>query len=160
MTELAAELIYTNPNESEALAKQAIDISKKLKYYQGTSKAYYVLCVSYDIRGDYVQAAENAQYGISLIQSYEYLDVKKEIYGSLLNGLGLAYYHQSRYNDALTSFFSALKIFSDSNNIPRLANLNNNIGLVYHDLQDLDKALVLQQHRADLHSKKGIFFCP
>ncbi len=142
MTDLAAELIYTNPNESEELAKQAIDISKKLKYYQGTSKAYYVLCVSYDIRGDYLQAAESAQSGISLIQSHEHLDVRKEIFGSLLNGLGLAYYHQSRYNDALTSFFSALKIFSDSNNIPRLANLNNNIGLVYHDLQDLDKALV------------------
>ena len=142
MTDLAAELIYTNPKESEELAEQAIDLSKKLKYYQGTSKAYYVLCVSYDIRGDYVQAAESAQSGISIIQSHEHLDVRKEIYGSLLNGLGLAYYHQSRYNEALTSFFHALKIFSDSKNIPRLANLNNNIGLVYHDLQDLDKALV------------------
>lgn len=141
LNNLAFELIYTNPQESEKLALENIKYSESINYYKGLAKAYQVLGVSHDIRGNYVAAVESNQSGIDIVLKYESIKKDKDIYPSLLNGLGLAYYHQSKYNEALTYFFQGLKILENSKNSLRVANLNNNIGLVYHDLQDIDKAL-------------------
>lgn len=140
LMDLAMELIYTNPQESEKLASQAILISKKIDDPSGIAKAFQIVSISHDIRGNYSKAFESAQFGIDIILDYN-LTHEKELYSALLNVRGLALYHQSRYNEALASFFAALKIINTTNNITRLAHLHSNIGLVYHDLHNSEKAL-------------------
>ncbi len=141
LTELAMEYVYTNPQESEKLAVEAVELCKTVDYFNGAAKAYHVLCISYDIRGDYVKAIESATAGVEFIKYHKHIDSEREVYAGLLNGIGLAYYHQSKYSEALTSFFSALKALDQSSQYLRVANVYNNIGLVYHDLAQLDKAL-------------------
>ncbi|NOS91946.1 MAG: tetratricopeptide repeat protein [Cyclobacteriaceae bacterium] len=141
LTELAMEYVYTNPQKSEKLALEGVALSKTVDYFKGAAKAYHVLSISYDIRGDYVKAIESATAGVEFLQHHQAIDSEREVYASLLNGIGLAYYHQSKYNEALTSFFSALKALDPSSQYLRVANVYNNIGLVYHDLTQLDKAL-------------------
>lgn len=140
LTELALELVYTNPQKSEKLALDAIALSKTVDYFKDAAKAYDVLCVSYDIQGEYLKAIESGKDGIKFLQYYQQVDSERALYASLLNGIGLAYYHQSKYNEALTSFFSALKALDQSSEYFLFANVYNNIGLVYHDLSQLDKA--------------------
>jgi signal transduction histidine kinase/tetratricopeptide (TPR) repeat protein len=141
LNNLAFELIYTNPQESEKLALEAIKYSEDINYYKGVAKAYHVLGVSYDIRGNYVLASGSFQSGINVLSMHESVKADRGIHASLLNGLGLAYYHQSRYSEALTCFFQSIKLLESSKDNPRLGNLHNNIGLVYHDLREYDKAL-------------------
>jgi signal transduction histidine kinase/DNA-binding response OmpR family regulator/Tfp pilus assembly protein PilF len=140
LMDLAMELIYTNPQESEKLASEAALMSRKIDYPRGIAKAFQIASISHDIRGNYSKAVESAQAGIDAIQEYNLMH-EKELNAALLNVQGLALYHQSRYNEALTSFFAALKIINTTKNITRLAHLYSNIGLVYHDLHDLEKAL-------------------
>jgi signal transduction histidine kinase/DNA-binding response OmpR family regulator/Tfp pilus assembly protein PilF len=139
LTDLAKELSYTNPQESEKLATQAITLSKDIDYHRGTAQAYYVLSVLHDLLGNYQKAAESALAGIEIVLKYESIDSDQEIYSSLLSGVGTAYYHQSKYNEALTYYFNALTVSPNSKKLTMTA--NNGIGLIYHDLQELDKAL-------------------
>jgi signal transduction histidine kinase/DNA-binding response OmpR family regulator/Tfp pilus assembly protein PilF len=141
LTDLAMEFVYTDPQKSEKLAVEAIALCKTLDYHKGVAKAYHVLCISYDIRGEYIKAIESGTAGVDLLLNYQQVDSERELYAGLLNGIGLAYYHQSKYNEALTSFFSALKALDQSSEYLRVADVYNNIGLVYHDLSQLDKAL-------------------
>jgi signal transduction histidine kinase/tetratricopeptide (TPR) repeat protein len=141
LNNVAFELIYTSPQESEKLALEAIKYSEGINYYKGVAKAYHVLGVSHDIRGNYIDAAASFQSGINIISTNEAAKIDVGTHASLLNGLGLAYYHQSKYSEALTYFFQAIKLLESSRDNLRLGNLHNNIGLVYHDLREYDKAL-------------------
>ncbi len=141
LTELAMDFVYSNPQKSEKLALDAIALCKTIGDFKEAAKAYQVLCVSYDIRGDYLKAIESGNAGIKFLQNYLQVESERELYAGLLNGIGLSYYHQSKYNEALTSFFSALKALDELSEYILVANVYNNIGLVYYDLSQLDKAL-------------------
>ncbi|MBI3218258.1 MAG: response regulator [Bacteroidetes bacterium] len=141
LTELATEFVHSNPQKSEKLALEAIALCKSVDYFKRAPKAYCVLCVSYDIQGEYIKAIESGTAGVEFLKKYLQVDFERELHAELLNGIGLAYYHQSKYNEALTYFFSALKALDQSSEYPRVANIYSNIGFVYHDLSQSNKAL-------------------
>lgn len=154
LTDLAMELIYTNPQESERFASEAITLSEQIDYPLGIAKAYHALSISHDIRGNYQQAVESAKAGIAVTSPEQNGDKERTIYSSLLNVLGLAYYHQSKYNLALNAFFEALEINAD--HWPKACNLYNNIGLCYHDLGDLAKAQEYYEKSFELAEKSNL----
>ncbi len=142
LNKLAYELVFTQPAESELLAKESIELADRLDFTRGLAHGYQVLGISHDIRGNYQEGIDANQAGIERIQQLNMQTPSvKELYGALLNGLALGYYHQSNYQQALEVFLDALRLAEQSSNKMRLANVYNNMGLVYHDLKEFDRAL-------------------
>lgn len=68
----------------------------------------------------------------------KYLDGEKRA----LNGLALSYYSISKFDLALRYHFESLKIREEEGNQKDIAIATNNIGLVYYQLNDFNKALI------------------
>lgn len=58
-----------------------------------------------------------------------------------LKNIGITYYYQGKYLEALDHYRQSLKIFTDIQDNVGIANMYSNIGVVYYDQGDLTKAL-------------------
>lgn len=67
--------------------------------------------------------------------------------------IGLGYYHQGELGQALEHYQKAEAIFLNIKNIHGLRTVYNNIGIVYDDWQDCDKALQYYQMNLDLQDE-------
>lgn len=137
LTSLAYEIVFSDPEEAQELANQAIDEAAQLEYAKGLLSGYRVLGISHDLRSEYVQAID--AYKKAMPIALQLNDPAQT--ASVQNVLGVAYYHLSQYNVALEYLLEALKLTEKAGNPRYLANIFTNIGLVYHDQNDLDKAL-------------------
>ncbi|HRW99274.1 MAG TPA: tetratricopeptide repeat protein, partial [Cyclobacteriaceae bacterium] len=137
LTSLAYEIVFSDPEEAQELANQAIDEAAQLEYAKGLLSGYRVLGISHDLRSEYVQAID--AYKKAMPIALQLNDPAQT--ASVQNVLGVAYYHLSQYNVALEYLLEALKLTEKAGNPRYLANIFTNIGLVYHDQNDLDRAL-------------------
>ncbi|PKN73583.1 MAG: hypothetical protein CVU50_02380 [Candidatus Cloacimonetes bacterium HGW-Cloacimonetes-3] len=67
--------------------------------------------------------------------------------------IGLGHYHQGELAGAMENYKKAETIFLATNNIHGLRTVYNNIGIVYDDWQDCDKALQYYQMNLDLQQE-------
>lgn len=67
--------------------------------------------------------------------------------------IGLGYYHQGELAQAMENYKQAEAVFVKINDIPGLRAVYNNIGIVYDDWQDCEKALHYYQMNLDLQQE-------
>ncbi|MGE0588139.1 MAG: tetratricopeptide repeat protein [Cyclobacteriaceae bacterium] len=137
LNSLAYEVVFSDPEEAQELANQAIEEATELEDAKGLLGGYRVLGISHDLRSEYVQAIDAYKKAMPIALQLN----EPSQTASVQNVLGVAYYHLSQYNIALEYFLGALKLSEKTGNPRYLANIYTNIGLVYHDQNDLDKAL-------------------
>ena len=77
---------------------------------------------------------------------------KKEIAKALKN-IGIAYYYIGFLDSSLEFYKKAIKEFNAIGDLAQVANINNNIGLIYTDWSDYEKALIYYQRCLKIEEK-------
>lgn len=113
----------------------ALTYFKQSKNLEGEAKVYNNIGNLYS-EIDYEKALENFIKSLSLAQK---LDIKDLIAGLYLN-IGTACLRKKNYNKALTYYEKSLLMFTKLNNTIGLTQSLQNLGLIYFNLNQLDKA--------------------
>lgn len=139
LNQLAFKLKFNNPQGAEQYAREAIRYAEDLRYYRGMAHGYQVLGISQDVRGQFREAITSYEKGLNIMTTHNVDDIPLVL--SLHNVLGIAYYHQGNYNDALKIYLELVPAFEKRGDRDRLGKVLLNIGLVHHDQRNYDAAL-------------------
>jgi two-component system, NtrC family, sensor kinase len=125
-------------------AQPVIDVLlEKLNYYNSkgvsdTAKAQVLIDLSYEYHRS--EPAKGVLYGMQALTLADSLKWKKGI-ASSNNRVGLSYWAQSDFAQALEYQFHALQVFEEIDDRNGIATVLGNIGLAYDGQQDYTKAL-------------------
>lgn len=150
--------LYTKPERSLALARQALAQAQQLNYSKGIAAAYNNLGSYYYNSGNYAEAMRYQQLALALRRArHDEFGVAQ----SLLN-IGNAYYGQGRLPQAVNSYLAALRFSEKLKRDGLSAMLYTNIANVYSDLQNNDAALANMfkaiSTRQRIHDVDGLSF--
>jgi signal transduction histidine kinase len=130
------EIVYSNPKSALEYAKNALTISKKLKYPQGEASSLSRIGIYFDVIGNFDSAIFFYQKSLEIHQKIKNL---KGI-GASYSNLGLVYLNKGDYYNSLKYFQSAIKPLTQIKNYQFLGNCYNNIGLLYYELKVFGKS--------------------
>ncbi|WP_440998427.1 tetratricopeptide repeat protein [Fodinibius sp. SL11] len=130
------ELSFADPDRAITFAGQALEIAQEINYPEGIAKAHRELGYSNGVMGNFEEALNHHQKGISYNRkSGDTLGIISQ-----LNDIGNLYKTQTQYDTALEYFFQALEL-SEANDAERaIASIAGNIGLVYFELENEERA--------------------
>lgn len=126
----------SNFNESEGLAKKAIDRLHDKPVSLVTSEAYKNLGTVYYAKGHFQQAI---QYYTQSLEISQLLNDKRAIANSY-NNLGSVYYRQNNFDKALDHLQKCLAIREEIGDRSGIVYSYNNIGNIYYNRIDYDNA--------------------
>lgn len=127
----------SKPDSLIYLCKQNAERCLHANFSTGTVDAYKNIGVAYWVKGDYTQALDFYQQGLTLAQKVNY---RKGI-GRLLLNISLVYSDQGKYPDALDYNFKSLKICEAINDGKGQALNYNNIAIIYFNQSKYNEAL-------------------
>jgi diguanylate cyclase (GGDEF)-like protein len=133
----AKEISTTYPNKSYIMCKEVYDLSKKNNLRQ--EEGYALIGMSLACRA----MSENNKI---LVYSYRALEIFVESQDSIgqvksLNLIGIAYFYNSVYEQALKYLMQALDLLEQSNDYFLLSCVLNNIGEVYRESMKYKRAI-------------------
>ena len=132
-------LIYTNMHDYNN-AKQHYLLALNLF---SDSLNLAATCFSlYDVYADMGEMDSSKYYLFKSKEIYEKSEVKKRNYGTVLNSVGIMYYHEARYDSAYFYFLESLELYNkykDNFNIARTKDL---IGTLFYRQNNYKKAIV------------------
>ncbi|MCF6184835.1 MAG: tetratricopeptide repeat protein [Bacteroidales bacterium] len=136
LTELSELYIYQNIDSALLYSSNALVLSENLLFDTGTAGAYRELGRINTIAGHYKKA---------LNYFYKALKINDKLKDTLnsgrnLAGIGIIHYYQGNSDKSLDFCLNAVEIFKKKNASEDLANVYNNIGLIYSDYHKLDTA--------------------
>lgn len=165
LSRLGWELMYSNPDTSIILAKQAEQLalkildSDKADSDQDLSTAtkkrlgqvYNCLGVFYWFKSDYATSIFYHQRALTIRRILG--DRKQE--GVSLSNLGLVYKAKGDFNQALKNYFAALSIAIEFNDLGSIPTALSNLGTVYHDLGEHRRAMDFYFASMPFYKKEG-----
>lgn len=143
---IADDYKSSNPKLMENYARQALQLSQKIKYKAEEGNAFLNLGVSQIISGNYPKAIDYLSQAKLIFENEltigtkEELKVKKGLaraYGSM----GIVFSEQSNYAKALQYHLKAVAIYEEMKDEEKTARVYNNIGIVYRSQKEDFKAL-------------------
>ena len=149
LNNLAYKLNYSNPEQAQKNAKEALSKSKDLNYNKGIATAYSMLAIISKNLGKYEQA-------LSLCDSSEYyLDFINDSvgYAGIYNTRGTINYYKSNYRIALKWYKKSYNLYRTHDMLSREAVLLNNLGLAYSELSNYKMSLKYYFDALQLHEK-------
>lgn len=141
---------FSAPEKVADILKESIQLAEKISFEKGLAHAFQVKGVYHDLRSEYDSAIHYYNRAIHIITESKMIG--SALHFTIKNGLGVAYYHQGRYDAALKELLETLELTSSSPANVRRGNILMNIGLVYHDQKDFDQALSYYQQSYDVAS--------
>lgn len=138
LVDLAMDLWSSNPEKTIEYGKQAMELSKQLKYFRGEARSYQLFGVYYWQKNDYVTALEN--YSKSK-QIFENIKDKNGVARAICN-MGIVYGEQGNYSQALDNYLQASTIFQELGDQSKIASTLNSIGNVYKNQKNFEEALI------------------
>jgi len=136
LRELAEYYIGLKNDTSLLLAKQAFDLSEKIKYEKGKIKSQFTMGKVFVFMGNYTRGLE--LYLESLEISEQIDDI--EWTATNLSYIGEVYGYQADYQQSLSYFFKGKSIADQNHLNTTLARILLNIGKTYENLGRLDSA--------------------
>ena len=134
---VAKALRFTNPEAALAKAKLASKQAKVLKEDETFALAEQLLSRLYAEKADYLAAVES---GLAALEVFQRLGLEREVCITYLY-LGVIYRYQ-RQHDRSISYYKEAESIAITNNFDTLtAGIWGNMGNVYYDIGELDKAL-------------------
>jgi len=137
LTELAKELMYSNPDTSIFLSTQALHLAEKQKWKKGMANSYFRLAACNYLKGDYTVALECGNKALRLYEELKDNNGKGRAFGVI----GLVYWNQGNYANALNYQLKALKIDEEIGDKIGISKDLGNIGIVYVNQGDYPRAL-------------------
>ena len=131
-----------NPDSTFLLAMKSLKASEQIGYAIGKVDAYRNIGAYHNVKGEYDQAMNYFEEGLSIAEKNQYWLGLANIY----NSIGLNNYERGNYSDAVIYYLKALGIKEEHLSKLEQSKTLNNLGLVFMDFGDLDKAL-------DYHSR-------
>jgi len=137
LNKIAADLLYVNSDKILDFAKQALDLSEKLKYDYGKAIAYNNLGIYYRTKGIYDMSIDY------FFNSLEIMEKLNDINGIArsYNLIGIIYYYLENYELSLEYYNKALEINIKQQDQKWIAGNSNNVGMIYEIMGDYSKAL-------------------
>lgn len=139
LNKLSWDLCFSNTDSSKKIAENALQLSNKINYKKGAAEAESKLAVIYDISGFPEKALPLF---LSAIKEQEQIKDSSGLSFSY-NNLGLMYYAQYNYPQALYNLKKSLLIDEKTGDKKSAAGSLVNIGIVYTYIDSLDEALQL-----------------
>ncbi len=118
-------------------SQQAIGLANKINYKIGLADAWLAQGTAQQFRSHLQQALQLFQQAGEV-----YLQQKKEDdYANAIDQTGKIYYLLSKYNEALSNYEKAEKIYQKKNNLAGLGTVYSNMSIAYQDKGEKDKAI-------------------
>ncbi len=146
LTRLADELRNLNPEQSMALAQQAIDLAGRINYPKGIAVGYLLL-------GTATSNAGKNQDALLILEKAAVLCEKagdKKNRARAINNIGLVYSNLGDFKEALKRQLLCLKLRKETGDERIIGNSFNNIGNVYERLGNYTDALNMHQSALEI----------
>ena len=129
--------LYQDHKNSRTWYEKALSHFQKVKDTALIAKTERLIGIHYDVTGDLNSARTHISRALDL---YRAIDQKSGI-GECYLSMAVLLHRTHKYSESLTAFVSALQIAKEENR-PQLyvANIYNNIGIVYHEMGFMDSA--------------------
>jgi len=154
LNKLAFHYIFNDAQKASVLLKQSERIARRSKSAFGYSEMINFRGVLMDVSGNSDSAHYYFSRALQLSRKYHFpnLEVRS------INNLGMVYWNQGRFNEALHSFFEALRV---NETLPVSEQINNatcynNIGLIYQELDLNAKALQYHQKAYEIRKRDNL----
>lgn len=128
LNKISDAYIGLNPDSAEAYAYKALELSRRQKNKRQEAEALKNLGMAVSKKGEEEEAIKIFREGVVFCKS----SGEKSVEGDIYRLWGNAFYHQARYDSALTKYLTALTIFREIDNKIKMAGVLNNIGNVYY----------------------------
>ncbi len=133
-TQIANELVFTQPDSARFYAREGLKISKKLKYYDAIFNNCYQLGRIELTQGNLEQAIQYYQEAVSVL---DHLSEKRRALAPMLN-LGYLYDIQNEYVNAYKIYVAGIDLAKQENDSSMLYSFYNNFGSHLKSLGDFD----------------------
>jgi tetratricopeptide (TPR) repeat protein len=146
MNDLAYSYVMTKPEKSEALAFEALELSRRIGYLKGEAKSLNMIANEYRRKGNTLKAMEILLQALKINEKNNYSDGLSNnlgVIGSMLDGMG-------DYRQALRYHFKSKAIREKLNWKQEICIADYTIGTVYKNLNILDSARIFTQQAYDL----------
>lgn len=137
LNELSAEHWYKDPKLSMEYAEEALEISRTLNCKLQLAVSYRFIGINYKNKSNYAKAKQNYEMALQISRELKNEDLTSDI----LNSFALLYWQIGELDQSLKTHFENLKLREALGDSSKIAITNNNIGLVYFDLDDFNNAL-------------------
>jgi signal transduction histidine kinase len=141
LNELAYKLYLIDVEQTLKYAKEANNISSKIRYEKGEAKSLVLIGIYHDEKSDYLEALVFYNRALHI---FEKINDKKGI-TKCYNNIGIIYRYQGDYARALEYYFKSLEIAEELNDKVSIGKSYNNIGVIYFYQSDYAKSLEYYQ---------------
>ena len=144
---LALEFVNNDPDTAMYFGNEALQLATKLNYKVGIAEAYLWMGYARMNLGQYDDALKFSNRAFKI---YAQLFTSENIVDKALinkqkarayNNIGMIYWFQGNYPEALNNYFASLEIRKEINDKKGIAGCYNNIGLVFSDQGNYTEAL-------------------
>lgn len=151
LTDLAYEYQSAGSDRSLSLAREALKLSRTLKYHKGEVVATRRLGGYYYQRADYPSALK-------------YFNLNERLAAGIgdssalawaLNGKGTVFHSKSDYPQALQNYLRAVKIFEKIGKQKEAASIMGNAGVLYKEMGQLASALAYYKRGLSIQEQRG-----
>ena len=151
MNKIAFHYIFNDQNKARKLLQESLKITLNNNLKYGFAETNNILGILMDVSGVSDSAYYYFKKAYSLGQKGNFNNIKARS----LNNIGMYHYNRGDYNQALSNFFQTLKIneLLPADEQIKASICYNNIGLIYQELDLIDKALSFHQKAYALRLK-------
>lgn len=146
INQLFSRLVYQNTDTARALARQALEVSKRLDLQANAADAWYKIGMSYAIQGKYPEGVD------AFLKTHEIYTALDRQTGIAFAEKGLGNMHQvmGEMEPAIDYFRISLKRYRAHGDSNQLNAALNNLALGFLEIEAFDSAAHYLQERADL----------
>jgi len=137
LNKIADASYYTNPDDINKYANQALDLSEKLDYKWGEAQALNNLGIFFRTKGLYSLSIDYHFNSLKIMEGLNDTSGMARCY----NLIGILYYNLENYESAEEYFLKALTLNKIQNDAKWIAGNTNNLGMIFEKRGEYPKAL-------------------
>ncbi|MCG8326512.1 MAG: ATP-binding protein [Chitinophagales bacterium] len=139
---LASNYSYEYPDSCFLIADKMKSIARKIDYELGEIYYLYLQNRLNYIIGDYENAIESGKEGLRWINDHKHINdgTVTKINGLIQNIVGMSLAEINRYDEATEAYLKAIDIFKKEDPSGNIANVYNNLGDLFQNLDNLVEA--------------------
>jgi signal transduction histidine kinase/Flp pilus assembly protein TadD len=148
---LAFHYIFRTPKRADSILRQAIAFANNKKQYFGLTELTNTKGIYFDVLGQKDSSKVYFNKALNLSREYKYTNIEV----MCINNLGMFCWNNGEFKEAIGYFYEALD-FSKTNFPDNDRTINtylNNIGLIYQELEQFEKAIDFHKEALEIRIK-------
>ena len=148
LNEKAMQIYLGNPDQAMKLLQKAEVIAKKVENDELIGLTIGNFAILKRMKGSFLESKKLSLEALTRVKSASNK-------ATILNNLGACNRSLGLYNEAIKNYLNALKIYEQLNDLKRQGIVDDNIGMVFSALSQMDKAKIYHQKALDLFQQIG-----